>query len=139
MLVGMSAAAPQKAGQKSTSSGLQINLTKPYNPLITNYNISPTVIRGQSIMGKLQRAHEKLIRQRLFDALGAKCAVCGIKKDLHLDCIEPRSNGHGTWDYGKRQRFYRTEYEAGNLQILCGYHNRVKGNGHLEYDHELPF
>ena len=44
-----------------------------------------------------------------------KCRVCGSTKDLHYDHIIPYSRGGLSND-------------PNNIQLLCGYHNRLKSN-----------
>jgi len=47
-------------------------------------------------------------------AYGGMCAYCGATEDLHFDHIIPYSRG------GNSSRE--------NIQVLCGYHNRLKSN-----------
>lgn len=44
---------------------------------------------------------------------GGKCRVCGLTKDLQYDHIIPWSRGDSSTD-------------PDNIQLLCGYHNRLK-------------
>lgn len=46
---------------------------------------------------------------------GGKCRRCGSTKDLQYDHIHP-------WSLGGRSD------DPNNIQLLCGYHNRLKGN-----------
>ena len=46
---------------------------------------------------------------------GGKCRVCGSTKDLQYDHIYP-------WSLGGRSD------DPDNIQLLCGYHNRLKSN-----------
>jgi len=44
-----------------------------------------------------------------------KCRICGSTKDLQYDHIIPWSRGGSSTD-------------PDNIQLLCGYHNRLKRN-----------
>jgi hypothetical protein len=46
---------------------------------------------------------------------GGRCRVCGSTQDLQYDHIVPYSRGGSSTD-------------ASNIQLLCGYHNRLKSN-----------
>jgi hypothetical protein len=56
----------------------------------------------------------KAQRERIFKRDGGKCKLCGSKKDLHIDHIQPVSKG-GTSD-------------DNNLRALCGKCNTRRGN-----------
>lgn len=78
-------------------------------------------------MGKRQREWAHRLREWLFDQLGRKCNKCGTMEGLTFDVIVPADNGeHHRDDYDKRQRFYRAQFHAGNLQVLCHSHNSRK-------------
>jgi len=44
---------------------------------------------------------------------GGKCRICGSRRDLQYDHIVPYSKGGSSTD-------------PNNIQLLCGYHNRLK-------------
>ncbi len=46
---------------------------------------------------------------------GGRCRVCGSTTDLQYDHVIPFSKGGSSLD-------------PANIQLLCGYHNRLKGN-----------
>lgn len=46
---------------------------------------------------------------------GGRCRVCGSTRDLQYDHIIPFSRGGSSFD-------------PANVQLLCGYHNRLKSN-----------
>lgn len=65
------------------------------------------------------KRHSRTIPQGVKIAVahrdGGKCRVCGSQKDLQYDHIYP-------WSLGGRSE------DPDNIQLLCGYHNRLKGN-----------
>lgn len=65
------------------------------------------------------RPHARTIPQDVKVAVavrdGGKCRVCGSTKDLQYDHIYP-------WSLGGRSD------DPDNIQLLCGYHNRLKSN-----------
>ena len=79
--------------------------------------------RTDIITINLKNAAEKdEIRDRLYGGQGGDCAGCHRhfqKQDFHIDHIIPKNKGGG--DY------------AGNLQLLCGNCNSVKGDRPMEY------
>jgi len=80
-----------------------------------------------------QRAAE--IRNWIRLALGARCAMCGCDRDLEFDCITDQGHAHhGPMGYVKRQYFYREQFHAGNLQLLCQRCHVAKT--HLDYGEE---
>lgn len=52
-------------------------------------------------------------------ALGATCAYCGATDDLQFDCIIPQGDKHHRWETNRRACFYRRQFAANNLQLLC--------------------
>lgn len=63
----------------------------------------------------------------LIADLGGRCARCGKKRDLELDCIRPQGHKHHRIEWSWRISFYRSQYAAGNLQVLCKHCNAKKG------------
>src|SRR4051812_42089109 len=64
------------------------------------------------------------LREQVFARDGRVCRVCGTTQNLEVDHIVPKVNG------GRD--------ELVNLQVLCGPHNRSKGDGlntPLVYNH----
>lgn len=53
-------------------------------------------------------------KRKIFKRDGKKCLLCGTKKHLTIDHIIPISKGGGD--------------EEDNLQTLCEYHNKFRGN-----------
>ena len=53
-------------------------------------------------------------RLAMIDLLGGKCAICGSTDKLEIDHIIPLNLGGS--------------HDTSNLQVLCGKHNRKKGN-----------
>lgn len=68
--------------------------------------------------------------RRLRKLLGGKCNICGKKKDLTFDLILPSANDfhHRDMEWSWRLSFYRREYDANNLQLLCDKCNSRKGD-----------
>lgn len=54
------------------------------------------------------------VRSEVYEADDWKCVVCGTHENLELDHIMPVSKGGSD--------------ERANLQTMCAYHNRRKGN-----------
>lgn len=65
------------------------------------------------------RRHSRTIPQDVKIAVALRdegnCRVCGSKKGLQYDHIYP-------WSLGGRSD------DSNNIQLLCGYHNRLKGD-----------
>lgn len=84
-------------------------------------------------MGARQRQWARKARAKLLAELGEVCQLCqkrGMRKrrKLHLDVILPVDGGaHHSKEWSWRISFYRQQHKAGNLQILCSYHNAQKG------------
>jgi hypothetical protein len=70
------------------------------------------------------RARRNFLRQQLGD----KCSQCPNVVDLEFDCIEPRGHWHHVTGSSQRQSFYEAEFDAGNLQLLCKFHHKLKTN-----------
>jgi len=70
----------------------------------------------------------KALRTRMIVLLGAKCAVCGETRHLTFDCIKPMGSKCHRGGYISRQWFYWRQLHLGNIQLLCRYHQTVKGN-----------
>ena len=84
--------------------------------------IPRTDIPERTDLGRLPRHNSAGNRQRLYGEQGGHCAGCGTHfetQHLEVDHIIARSKG-GT-DH------------IGNLQLLCGNCNRIKGNRGMEY------
>jgi hypothetical protein len=80
--------------------------------------------------GKLSPRTARLRARRAFLRLqlGSKCAKCPNVVDLEFDCIEPRGHWHHVTGSSQRQSFYEAEFDAGNLQLLCKFHHKLKTN-----------
>lgn len=70
-------------------------------------------------MAKRQRAWAKKTRETLVELLGGCCVACGSRASLELDCLEPQGHYHHTLDMSRRASFFRRQYQANNLQVLC--------------------
>jgi len=79
-------------------------------------------------MGQRQKDWAKRVREKLLAELGGKCVVCGSAYRPEFDCIEPRGDAHHKFDTSHRMSFYRKEHKAGNLQVLCQFHNAQKSD-----------
>jgi hypothetical protein len=73
-------------------------------------------------MAARQRIWAAHARKLLRRALGMKCAACGSKdyRKLEFDCIKPCGDRHHKMEWSWRISFYREQFRAGNLQLLCG-------------------
>ncbi len=79
-------------------------------------------------MAARQRAWARRWRDRLLVLLGNRCRQCRTRKDLEFDVIRPCDCGeHHRKEWSWRISFYRAQYAAGNLQLLCSKHNSAKG------------
>lgn len=84
---------------------------------------------GGHSLAKRQRDWARRARQTLVESLGGRCAKCGTTQALQLDVIIPvETLDHHRIEWSWRISFYRQQYEAGNLQLLCQHDNAVKGN-----------
>lgn len=80
-------------------------------------------------MAKRQKEWAKRTRDRLFDLLGRKCQHCGATEELEFDVIVAHNNDHHRkYDWSQRMTFYKRQYEANNLQVLCTKCNSRKGD-----------
>lgn len=79
-------------------------------------------------MAERQRRWARRASAHLRKLLGSKCAVCGKRHELEFDCIKPQGHRHHRIEWSWRISFYRQQMAAGNLQLLCGRHNRLKGD-----------
>jgi hypothetical protein len=70
-------------------------------------------------MSKRQVEWARRVHAELREALGGKCQACGSVQDLELDCIKPRGHTHHKKGYIMRATFYRRQFRAGNLGLLC--------------------
>lgn len=70
-------------------------------------------------MAKRQKEWARRTRDKLLSALGAKCNSCGSRSFLEFDCMEPRGDYHHKLSWDQRMSFYRREFAANNLQVLC--------------------
>jgi len=86
-------------------------------------------------MAKRQKRWAVSERFRLMFLLGGACAKCGTEEKLTFDCIEACGDSHHKLDTERRMIFYRRQHAEGNLQILCHYHNAIKG----AFDEQTPF
>jgi 5-methylcytosine-specific restriction endonuclease McrA len=59
------------------------------------------------------------IRDWLKEQLGCKCAKCSNLFELEMDCIIPMGHEHHRKGFYRRMIFYRRQFRAGNLQLLC--------------------
>jgi len=65
-------------------------------------------------------------RAWLRDRLGGRCAFCGTTLDLQFDLKVGDGAEHHGMSSHDRALFYIKEFNRGNLQLLCGLHNREK-------------
>lgn len=70
-------------------------------------------------MAEKQKDWATLWRRVLTWVLGSKCARCDATEDLQFDCITPCGDRHHKMDTSARMSFYRAQFKAGNLQLLC--------------------
>jgi len=74
-----------------------------------------------------QSTYARLIRDDLRAKLGGACAKCGTTEKLSFDLILPNGvKHHGELSWCHRMIYYRRRFEAGNLQLLCTFHNSQK-------------
>lgn len=91
-------------------------------------------------MGMKQKEWARKTRQALLAELGGECARCGTTEALEFDCIIPCGDAHHKFDTSARMSFYRHQYAAGNLQVLCHECNGIKGKtSDLTYLAAQPF
>ena len=70
-------------------------------------------------MARRQREWARRARATLVELLGEKCAQCGSTENLELDCKTPQGDHHHKREWSWRISFYRAQFAAGNLQLLC--------------------
>lgn len=90
-------------------------------------------------MGARQKAWAVRARQAIVEQLGGRCAFCGGGFNLELDHLGPRGWSCRAVDSSHRIAFYRREAAAGQLQVLCSYCNKSKGQPNYESQIECPF
>jgi hypothetical protein len=79
-------------------------------------------------MALRQRLWAARARRELRRLLGMKCKICGSRdyRKLEFDLINPAADtfknprGHHAIEWSWRISFYRAQFKAGNLQLLCG-------------------
>ena len=81
-------------------------------------------------MGLRQREWAKKQRLLLRRKLGMRCHQCGSRFYLKLefDCIRPCGDQHHKMEWSWRMSFYRQQYAAGNLQLLCDRCHQLKSS-----------
>jgi len=79
-------------------------------------------------MGKRQKAWAVRVRSETIQCLGGECVACGSTDCLEFDCIVPCGHDHHLLDTSARMCFYRKQYQAGNLQVLCSSCHTIKTN-----------
>lgn len=67
-------------------------------------------------------------RVRLVQALGGKCAQCGVTSNLTFDCIKPTGGQHHRMSSVQRMGYYLAQARRGNVQVLCHGCNSKKGS-----------
>jgi 5-methylcytosine-specific restriction endonuclease McrA len=80
--------------------------------------------------GRLSARTARIKARRAFLLLqmGGKCAHCPNTIGLQFDCKIPRGHWHHVTGSSQRQSFYEAEFQAGNLQLLCAFHHKLKTN-----------
>lgn len=68
-------------------------------------------------------------RQNIIEFLGGKCAMCPETENLEFDHIDPNTRTWAAQALSRHNRLarYAREAKEGKLQLLCGFHNKVKG------------
>lgn len=84
-------------------------------------------------------AHYKRRRRILIAALGGRCRRCGETDPTKLEFhhTKPRTWEACSTSSWQRQTLYEKDFEAGVLELLCGYCNKLEGQP--EGDSECPF
>ena len=77
-------------------------------------------------MGAAQKEWARRKRAELMAELGGECMACGTRENLEFDCKIPCGDKHHKMDTSARMSFYRKQHRAGNLQVLCEFHNNQK-------------
>lgn len=71
-------------------------------------------------MAKYQKQWAKKQRAQMYQLLGWVCKMCDKeKRKMEFDCIIPQGDRHHRMDTSARICFYRKQYQANNLQLLC--------------------
>ena len=78
----------------------------------------------RKVSGAAQWARDE--RLRLTRILGSRCVFCGAVNCLTFDCIRPTGHKHHALGSVARVVFYRQQFRAGNLQLLCSSCNSRK-------------
>jgi 5-methylcytosine-specific restriction endonuclease McrA len=88
--------------------------------------------KDRAVQLAAQRAHMDAKREKALAFLGGKCAVCGVKTDLHFDHIDPASK---TFQISRNlnRRWEVIEAELRKCQLLCGPHHREKTKRNAEH------
>jgi hypothetical protein len=89
------------------------------------------VATESSFMGQRQKEWARKERRRIKALLGNRCQVCGSVDGLEFDCNRARGSKHHGMDTSQRMCFYRAQLRMGNLALLCGLCNSLKGDRDL--------
>lgn len=73
------------------------------------------------------------IRQHFIKLLGGECAFCHSKENIEFDHIIPCLTNMSKMSRSKREWHWFTEYEKGNLQLLCSECNNKKNSSYPIY------
>ena len=77
-------------------------------------------------MSKAVKDWARRERVRLMTILKPVCVLCGTTECLTFDCIKPMGDAHHKGSTDQRMTFYRRQFRAGNLQVLCSSCNSAK-------------
>lgn len=78
-------------------------------------------------MARRQKEWAQRAAAALRALLGDKCAECGSPAGpFEFDCIRPMGHRHHRIEISARLSFYRAQYRAGNLQLLCQKCHNIK-------------
>jgi 5-methylcytosine-specific restriction endonuclease McrA len=58
-------------------------------------------------------------RLELIFEMGGKCERCSSVERLEFHVVQSVGGEHHYYDWSQRIRFYRSQLERGNLQLLC--------------------
>jgi len=83
--------------------------------LRVSFGRSTTVDTASHVVRRHSRSIPQDVKIKVSVRDGGKCRVCGSTEDLQYDHIYP-------WSLGGRSD------APDNIQLLCGYHNRLKSN-----------
>ena len=73
-------------------------------------------------MATHSRLYWRKVGNLLKKSLDPQCAMYGKRRsyaDLEFDCIIPQGHWHHKVETDRRISFYRKQFRAGNLQLLC--------------------